>query len=113
MSPHGYAIVDPSTPERVARDAARIKERGLIQRCPLLPGVTDSPEQIDRIRNISAAQAKALAALPTLRNGRGVQHQVQQLAHPEPQDDATECKTESAEDRGKLHWTGDWGRNMQ
>jgi len=32
---HGYAIVDPTTPERVARDAARIRERGLIQLCTL------------------------------------------------------------------------------
>lgn len=31
----GYAIVDPSTPERVAKDAARIKERGLVQLCTL------------------------------------------------------------------------------
>jgi DNA repair photolyase len=30
---HGYSIVDPDTPERVARDAKRIKERGLIQLC--------------------------------------------------------------------------------
>ena len=28
---HGYCIVDPTTPERVARDAARIRKRGLIQ----------------------------------------------------------------------------------
>ncbi|MBM4030179.1 MAG: DNA photolyase [Planctomycetes bacterium] len=32
---HGYCIVDPSTPERVARDAARLRERGLIQLCTL------------------------------------------------------------------------------
>lgn len=30
---HGYAIVDPGTPERVLRDAARIRERGLVQLC--------------------------------------------------------------------------------
>ena len=30
---HGYAIVDPTTPERVARDAERIKKRGLVQIC--------------------------------------------------------------------------------
>lgn len=29
----GYAIVDPSTPERVARDAARITKRGRVQLC--------------------------------------------------------------------------------
>ena len=28
---HGYSICDPSTPDRVARDAKRIKERGLVQ----------------------------------------------------------------------------------
>lgn len=32
---HGYAIVDPTTPERVARDAARLKDRGLVQVCTL------------------------------------------------------------------------------
>jgi DNA repair photolyase len=31
----GYAIVDPGTPERVARDATRIQERGLVQLCTL------------------------------------------------------------------------------
>jgi len=30
---HGYAIVDPNTPERIAKDARRIKKRGLIQLC--------------------------------------------------------------------------------
>lgn len=29
----GYAIVDPATPERVAQDAKRIKNRGMIQLC--------------------------------------------------------------------------------
>lgn len=29
----GYAIVDPQTPERVKRDAKRIKKRGMIQLC--------------------------------------------------------------------------------
>jgi DNA repair photolyase len=31
----GYAIIDPSTPERVARDAARIQKRGMVQLCTL------------------------------------------------------------------------------
>lgn len=31
----GYAIVDPSTPARVAKDAKRIQERGLAQLCTL------------------------------------------------------------------------------
>jgi DNA repair photolyase len=30
---NGYAIVDPTTPERVAKDAKRIKNRGMIQLC--------------------------------------------------------------------------------
>jgi len=32
----GYAIVDPDTPERVARDAERLAGRGLIQLCTLV-----------------------------------------------------------------------------
>ncbi len=31
----GYAIVDPSTPERVASDAGRIQKRGMVQLCTL------------------------------------------------------------------------------
>lgn len=31
----GYAIVDPSTPERVAKDAKRLQKRGLVQLCTL------------------------------------------------------------------------------
>ena len=34
----GYAIVDPTTAERVARDAARIRERGLVQLCTTADG---------------------------------------------------------------------------
>ncbi|MCY3019556.1 MAG: radical SAM protein [Planctomycetota bacterium] len=30
---HGYAIVDPSTPERVSVDARRIRHRGVVQLC--------------------------------------------------------------------------------
>jgi DNA repair photolyase len=29
----GYAIIDPNTPKRVARDAKRIKKRGMVQLC--------------------------------------------------------------------------------
>jgi len=29
----GYAIIDPTTPERVAKDAKRIKNRGMVQLC--------------------------------------------------------------------------------
>ena len=32
---HGYCIVDPSTPERVARDAQRIRQPGMVQLCTL------------------------------------------------------------------------------
>jgi len=31
----GYCIVDPATPDRVARDAARMHDRGLVQLCTL------------------------------------------------------------------------------
>ncbi|MGD0089208.1 MAG: radical SAM protein [Planctomycetota bacterium] len=33
---HGYAIVDPSTPERVSVDARRIRHRGLVQLCTIV-----------------------------------------------------------------------------
>jgi len=33
---NGYAIVDPTTPERVARDARKIKRRGLVQLCTVV-----------------------------------------------------------------------------
>ena len=33
---HGFAIVDPSTPERVARDAVRIRKRGMVQLCTVV-----------------------------------------------------------------------------
>ena len=33
---NGYAIVDPTTPQRVARDARRIKRRGLVQLCTVV-----------------------------------------------------------------------------
>ena len=41
----GYAIVDPTAPDRVAQDARRIKKRGLIQLCT----ITDiyAPEVMD------------------------------------------------------------------
>ena len=32
----GYAIVDPDTPERVARDARRLRSRGLVQLCTIV-----------------------------------------------------------------------------
>ena len=33
---HGYAIVDPTTPERVARDAKRLQDRGMVQLCTMI-----------------------------------------------------------------------------
>ena len=33
---NGYAIVDPTTPERVARDAHKIRQRGLVQLCTVV-----------------------------------------------------------------------------
>jgi DNA repair photolyase len=32
----GYAIVDPDTPDRVARDAQRIRKRGMVQLCTIV-----------------------------------------------------------------------------
>ena len=32
----GYAIVDPTTPERVAKDAQRLRKRGMVQLCTLV-----------------------------------------------------------------------------
>lgn len=32
---HGYAIVDPTTPDRIVRDARRMRNRGLIQLCTI------------------------------------------------------------------------------
>ena len=34
----GYAVIDPDAPDRIARDARRIRERGLVQICPLIDG---------------------------------------------------------------------------
>jgi len=57
---HGYAIVDPSTPERVARDAARIRERGLIQLCTL----TDAWAPEAREHNIGRRCLEAILSQP-------------------------------------------------
>ncbi len=43
----GYCIVDPTTPERVARDAARIRERGPIQLCTLTDAWAPEAKQHD------------------------------------------------------------------
>jgi len=44
---HGYAIVDPSTPERVARDAKRIQDRGLIQLCTMVDAWAPEAQEYD------------------------------------------------------------------
>jgi len=43
----GYAIVDPSTPERVARDAASLRNRGLIQVCTTVDAWSSEAQRYD------------------------------------------------------------------
>jgi DNA repair photolyase len=43
----GYAIVDPDTPERVARDAAAIRGRGLIQLCTTVDAWSPEAQEHD------------------------------------------------------------------
>ena len=43
----GYAIVDPTTPERVKRDAVRIKNRGLIQLCTTVDAWSPEAQEYD------------------------------------------------------------------
>jgi DNA repair photolyase len=42
---HGYSIVDLSTPERVAQDAARLKRRGLVQLCTVVDAYAPEAHQ--------------------------------------------------------------------
>lgn len=44
---HGYAIVDPEAPERVASDARRIKKRGMIQLCTTVDAWAPEAQQYD------------------------------------------------------------------
>jgi DNA repair photolyase len=44
---HDYAIVDPKTPERVARDASRIRTRGLVQLCTTVDAWAPEAQQHD------------------------------------------------------------------
>ena len=44
---HGYAILDPNTPERVAKDARRIRKRGLIQLCTTTDAWAPEAQQYD------------------------------------------------------------------
>lgn len=41
----GYAIVDPTTPERVARDAAKLRQRGLVQLCTTVDAWSPEAQQ--------------------------------------------------------------------
>jgi len=43
----GYAIVDPDTPRRVTRDAARLRKRGLVQFCTLVDAWSPEAQQYD------------------------------------------------------------------
>jgi DNA repair photolyase len=43
---HGYAIVDPNAPERVAQDAKRIKRRGLVQICTVVDAWAQEAHQL-------------------------------------------------------------------
>lgn len=43
----GYAIVDPATPERVKRDAARIHTRGLVQLCTTVDAWSPEAQEYD------------------------------------------------------------------
>jgi len=42
---HGFAIVDPTTPDRVARDAARIRQRGMVQLCTVVDAWAPEAQQ--------------------------------------------------------------------
>jgi DNA repair photolyase len=44
---NGYAIVDPHTPDRVARDARRIRRRGMVQLCTILDAWSPEARQYD------------------------------------------------------------------
>ena len=44
---HGYAIVDPDTPERVAKDAQRIRKRGLVQLCTTVDAWAPEAQEYD------------------------------------------------------------------
>lgn len=43
----GYAIVDPDTPERLARDAKRIRNRGMVQLCTTVDAWSPEAQQHD------------------------------------------------------------------
>ena len=43
----GYAIVDPATPERVARDAKRIRKRGMVQLCATVDAWSPEAQEHD------------------------------------------------------------------
>ena len=43
----GYAIIDPDTPDRVLRDARRIRSRGLVQLCTTVDAWSPEAQQYD------------------------------------------------------------------
>lgn len=43
----GYAISDPSTPDRIRNDAAKIKDRGLIQLCTTVDAWSPEAQEYD------------------------------------------------------------------
>ena len=43
----GYAIVDPQTPERIATDARRIKNRGMVQLCTTVDAWAPEAKELD------------------------------------------------------------------
>ena len=45
---HGFAIVDPSTPDRVAQDALRSRQRGMVQLCVQPTGLRVQPVKVRR-----------------------------------------------------------------
>jgi DNA repair photolyase len=59
----GYAIVDPSTPERVAADAKKIKNRGLIQLCTTVDAWAPEAQE----SNIGRRCLEAILAQPDWR----------------------------------------------
>ena len=44
---HGYAIIDPDMPEKVAADAKRIRQRGMIQLCTTVDAWSPEAQELD------------------------------------------------------------------
>ena len=43
----GYALVDPTTPERIRRDARRLRNRGMIQLCTIVDAWAPEAQELD------------------------------------------------------------------